>query len=52
MSIVYCHDCDKNIDTDYEDHECFDSPQSNVQQVNGRDISRAPVDTSHSEDKD
>lgn len=29
MSIVYCPDCDKEIDTDY-DVEHFDSPQDKV----------------------
>ena len=23
MSVEYCHECGKNIDTDFEDHECF-----------------------------
>ena len=23
MSIEYCFECDKHVDTDYEEHECF-----------------------------
>ena len=30
MSVVYCHDCDKHIDTDF-DAEHFDKPEEGEQ---------------------
>ena len=56
MSIEYCFDCDKHVDTDYDlEHECSDSPQSKpvnsgASRCKTGCVRDKTADTSHSED--
>ena len=33
MSVVYCFECDKHVDTDYEEHECFFDKEEDAQRA-------------------
>ena len=51
MSIEYCFECDKHIDTDYDlEHECFDDSLQKVSRHGAR--SGKPEDTNDIDTKE